>query len=492
MVGIKSFGGYIPKLRLNRMQVFQAMGWFAPAIMAVAQGERSVCNLDEDALSMAVEASRDCLAGLNRRDVDALYLCSTTLPYADRQNSGIIKTALNLRDDILTADFTASLKAATSAMVTAFDALKGGEKKNILVAATDRRETKGAYFYEMWFGDGAAAALLGSGDDVIAEFKGAYSVSHDFADHYRGSMFKYDYMWEERWVRDEGYSKIIPEAVNGLLNKLGVKMADVSKLVFPCFFKAEHASIAKKLGATPDKVLDNMHEVCGETGAAHPLVMLIAALEKSKPGDKILLASFGQGSDALLFEVTENISKLAPRKGVQGCLADKRKILNYEKFCKFRDLIKVETGIRAEAGGRTALTALWRKRDMIVGLVGNKCRKCGTPQWPKYNICINPDCGAIDEFEPYEFSERAGKIVTWTADMLAVSWEPPSLYGLIQFDEGGRMLLEFTDCEQKDVKVGQAVKMVFRQKYYDPDRSGYQGYFWKAVPLKEEAKEASK
>ena len=175
MVGIAGFGGYIPKLRLNRMQIFQAMGWFAPGIMMVAQGERSVCNWDEDALSMAVEASRDCLTGMNKADIDALYLCSTTLPYADRQNAGILQSALNLKDNVVTSDFTSSLKAGTGGLIAAFDALRAGGKKKVLVTATDKRETKGAFFYESWFGDGAASLLLGT-EDVIAEFKGAYSV----------------------------------------------------------------------------------------------------------------------------------------------------------------------------------------------------------------------------------------------------------------------------------------------------------------------------
>jgi 3-hydroxy-3-methylglutaryl CoA synthase len=490
MIGITHYGGYIPKLRLDRMQICQAMGWFAPAIMAVAQGERSVCNWDEDALSMAVEASRDCLKGANKASVDALYLCSTTLPYADRQNAGIVKTALNMGDTVLTADFTSALKAGTTALTAAFDALAGGQKKNILVAAADKRETKTAYFYESWFGDGAAALLLGS-ENVIAEYKGSYSVSHDFPDHFRGTGFKYDYMWEERWVRDEGYSKIVPQAVNGLLNKLGIKMGDVTKLAFPCFFKAEHQKIGKTLGATPEQMVDNMHEVCGETGTAHPFVMFISALEQAKPHDKILMAGFGQGCDALLFEVTDNITRLSPRKGIQGCLADKRQFPSYEKYCKFRDLIKVEMGIRAESGGRTAMTTLWRKRKMITGLVGARCTKCGTPQWPPPQICVNPSCRAVQQFEDYEFAEKKGRVLTWTADMLAVSWEPPCVYGIVQFDEGGRMLLDFTDCEQQDVKVGQPVRLSFRQRYFDKDR-GYQGYFWKAVPVKAEAgKEAS-
>ncbi len=81
------------------MAIFQAMGWFAPAIIMVAQGERSMCNHDEDSLTMAVAAARDCLTGKDKQKIDGSYLCSTTLPFADRQNAGILKTALNLRDD---------------------------------------------------------------------------------------------------------------------------------------------------------------------------------------------------------------------------------------------------------------------------------------------------------------------------------------------------------------------------------------------------------
>ena len=136
MAGIVSYGGYIPKLRLSRMGIFQSMGWFAPAIMAVASGERSMCNWDEDSLTMAVAAARDCMIGMDKSKLDALYLCSTTLPFADRQNAGIVSAALNLKDDVLTADFTASQKASTSGIVTALDAVKSGEKEMVLVAAS--------------------------------------------------------------------------------------------------------------------------------------------------------------------------------------------------------------------------------------------------------------------------------------------------------------------------------------------------------------------
>ena len=481
MIGIVSYGGYIPRLRLSRMSIFQNMGWFAPAIIMVAQGERSFCNWDEDSVTMAVEASRDCLKEMDKSKVDGYYLCSTTLPFSDRMCAGIVKTALNLRDDIMAEDFTNSLRCGTSALLTAFDVVKAGGKKQVLVTASDKREARAGYFYEMWFGDGAASVLVGD-TDLIAEFIGGYSLSYDFVDHFRGAEKKYDYMWEERWVRDEGYSKIIPEAVTGLFKKLSITMKEVDTLVFPCFFKTEHRNIAKALGATADKVVDNLHEACGETGAAHPLVMLALALDQAKPGDRVLLAGFGQGCDALYFRVTENISKLPRRRGIKGSLEDKKTTDNYLKFLKFRDLILTEMSIRAEAPTQTAMTVLWRKRKMLLGLVGGKCRQCGTAQFPQMRICVNPDCRAVDSQDEWEFSNQQASIKSFTGDLLSVSVDPPAVYGMIQFDGGGRLYADFTDCELGDVRVGQPVTLSFRKRYTDKER-GFTGYFWKAVPV---------
>ena len=480
MVGITAYGAYIPRLRLDRMSIFQSMGWFAPAVVMVAQGERSMCNWDEDSLTMAVAAARDCLTGVDRSRVDGLYLASTTLPFADRQNAGIVATALNLGSAILTADFTASQKAGSGALITALDAVNGGERHQVLVAAADRRETKTAYFYEMWFGDGAAALCVGD-QNVIAEFLGSHSVSYDFVDHYRGAGDKYDTMWEERWARDEGYAKILPEAVNGLMDKLGITMDDVDQLVFPCFFKAEHRKIAAMLGAGKGKVADNLHDHCGETGTAHSLLMLTKALETAKPGDRILVAGFGQGCNALLFKVTENILDLKGRDGVKGCLENKKTIDNYPKFLTFRELIQTEMGLRAGAPAQTAMTALWRKRQMLLGLVGGRCEACGTAQFPKMDICVNPGCGALRTQQDYEFADVPATIKTFTADLLAVSVDPPHCYGMIQFDGGGRFMADFTDCTMEDLKVGLPMRMVFRKRSQNQE-GGFVNYFWKATP----------
>jgi 3-hydroxy-3-methylglutaryl CoA synthase/NAD(P)-dependent dehydrogenase (short-subunit alcohol dehydrogenase family) len=481
MIGITSYGAYIPRLRLDRMAIFRNMGWLAPGIMMVAQGERSMCNWDEDSLTMAVAAARDCIKGKDKSKLDGLYMASTTMPFADRQNSGIIATALNLREDIISSDFTSSQKAGSTAIISALESVKSKEKNNILVTASDKRETKGAWFYEMWFGDGAASVMLGD-EDVIAEYKGSYSLSYDFAGHYRGSDNKFDYVWEERWQRDEGYAKIIPGAINGLMDKLGMTIEDVDRLVYPCFFKGDHKKIAKNLGASPEKLVDNMHEVCGETGTGHCLLMLVSALEEAKPGDTIIMAGYGQGSNALCFQVTENIKNLAPRNGFKGSLENKESTDNYMKFLVFRDLIKTEMGIRAEAPTQTAMSTLWRKRKMILGLVGGKCRECGTPQFPKAVICVNPDCGAHHSQDDYEFSDIPAKIKTFTSDLLAVSLDPPAKYGMIQFEGGGRFMSDFTDCKQEELKVGLPMQMCFRLRTKDKER-GFKNYFWKAMPV---------
>jgi len=466
------------------MLIVQNMAWYFPVIMAVAGGEKAVANWDEDSVSMAVAAAYDCMKGKDRKALEGLYFASTTMPFTDRINAGIVATALNMREaNAVNADFSACMKAGTTAAISALDAIGAGTRDNILVVASDQRRTKMATMLEMFYGDGAAAVLFGSGD-VIAEFKGSYSINCDFVDHYKGHGKDFDYAFEERWVRDVGYGKIIPEAVKGYLAKYGMKIGDFSKVIYPCYFSGTHAAIARDLGIDKSKVQDNLHNTCGDTGSAHPLVLLVAALEEASPGDKLLVAGFGQGCDVLAFEVTDKIKSLKQRTGIKGSLAKRVEFTNFQKYAKFRNLITADLGIRGEANPNTALTVLWRKRKMLLGLVGVKCTKCGTPQFPSYPVCVNPDCWSANSFEDYEFSDKAGKVLMFTGDMLSASVDPPAVYGLVHFEGGGRSMFDFTDCDLSQVKVGVSTSMAFRLRQVDSVR-GFTGYFWKAVPQTE-------
>ncbi len=485
MIGICSYGAYIPRWRLQRQSIYEGMGWYMPALMMIAQGERSFANWDEDSLTMAVAAARACLRDQDPALIEALYCSSTTFPFADRSAASLIGTALNLSSHLETADFTTSQRAGTSALLSAFHAIASGQKEQVLLTASDMRDARVASFYEMWYGDGAASLLLGR-ENILASLQETYSLSYDFVDHYRSEGQHYPYTWEERWVRDEGYAKIIPEALHGLLNKAGLTIEDIDHLVYPCFFKSEHQRIAKLLGARKARLQDNLHDVCGETGVAHPFLMLIAALESAKPGDKIAMASFGQGCDAFLFEVTEQIQVQPPSHGCRAALQDKRPTKNYFRFLSFRQQIDAEKGIRSEGPTQTAMTALWRNREMILGFVGGCCQVCKTPQYPPSLVCVNPECKHIGPQDPYPFADQTAHIKSFTGDMLAVSQDPPAIYGMIEFARGGRLMMDFTDCALEGVEVGQPVEMAFRRKYYDEGR-GFIGYFWKAIPKKRSA-----
>ena len=479
MPGIVAYGAYIPRLRLQRKAVVEANAWFNPAIKRLAKGERSMCNWDEDSLTMAVEAARDCLAGRPPDDLKAIYLASTTLPFEDRQNTGVLATALNLDENLMTMDITSSQRAATSGLINAFSAL-AGQGGSALYVASDKRRTKSGGVQELQFGDGAAALALGD-DRVIAEFLGAHQVAVDFVDHYRGQNADFDYNWEERWIRDEGYFKIVPRALEGLFAATGIAGAEVDHLLMPTVMARVPGRIAQMAGIRPEAVRDNLHAVMGESGTAHALVMLVDALQDAEPGQTVVLIGWGQGCDALAFRTTAALGELDPRQGVKGYLARRREEVNYNKFLAFNNLVTKDKGIRAEVDAQTPLSTLYRKRDMILGFVGGQCSVCGTVQYPKSNVCVNPNCGAFHTQEPHPFSNIPAKVQSWTADGLTYSPDPPTHFGMVVFEEGGRLMSDLTDVDVGGVEVGMPMRMMFRIKQHD-DKRGFIKYFWKAAP----------
>ena len=478
MTGITAYGGYVPRLRLNRQAVVEANAWFNPGIKGLAKGERAMCNWDEDALTMAVEAARDCLSGADRETLAGAYLASTTLPFEDRQNAGILATALNLHDDMMTMDVTSSQRAATTALINALRA--GSNAGPTLFVATEKRRTKAAGAQELRTGDGAAALLLGD-EDPIAEFVGANQITVDFVDHYRGQDESFDYNWEERWIRDEGYFKIVPQALDGLFAKLDVTPDSIDHFVMPCVIRGVAGRIAKKAGIRDEAVRDNLQLQMGDSGTAHALVMLVDTLQDAEPGQTILLIGFGQGCDALVLRTTDALKKLPPRQGIKGFLAHRREETNYSKFLAFNELVARDKGLRSELDKQTALTTLYRKRDMLTGFVGGKCRVCGTVQYPKSNVCVSPNCGAFHSQDDHPFADIPATIQSWTADLLTYSPDPPHHFGMVVFEEGGRLMADLTDVDVGKVAVNTPFRMVFRVKEFD-DQRGFTKYFWKAAP----------
>jgi len=483
MIGICSYSGYVPRYRLNRSLIFGAMGWMNPSTISNARGEKAVANFDEDSITLAVSAGKAALKDVDPLAVESLYFASTTLPYKERLNAGIMAPALGLRDQIRAADFTASLKSGTTALLAALDGVSSDSPRKILVTAADCRLGKPASPQEMLFGDAAAAFVVG-GEDVIAEYKGSYSVTYDFGDHYRGANSQFDNQWEDRWIRDQGFDQFIPEVVAGLLTKTGLQITDFSKVIYPCIYPAARRGIARKLCIAPEMDLDNLQLEVGESGTPHSLLLLARALEDAKPGDKLMVISFGSGCDAIYFEVTGNIRKLKNGKSLSASLANKAELDNYNKMLVWRQIMPADFGKRKETDHWTRYSATWRNRKLILGLEGGKCTKCGTAQIPAGDICVNPECDALNTQEPCSFADKTGHILSFTGDNLAASVNPPAIYGQVEFIGGGKFMFDFTDCDLDEVATDMPVRMSFRRKYYD-ERRDISGYFWKAVPVKE-------
>lgn len=479
-IGILAYGAHVPRLRLQRKAAAEANAWFNPGLKAQGKGERAMAGWDEDPITMAVEAARDCLADLPRESIQAVHLASTTLPFADRSNSAVVAAALNLPQAVRTLDLSGSRRAATSGLIAALQAVAGGAGETLLLAA-DKRKAKAGSPQEMHYGDGAAALIVGEGQP-IARLIASHTETVDFVDQFRAYDRDFDYGWEERWIREEGYLKIVPPAVKAALAKAGLAGEGVSHFCMPGTLPRIAALVAQKCGLAETAVRDNLAGVCGDTGAAHAIVMLVHALESAKAGDRIVVAGFGQGCDVLVLEVTEAIASLAPRRGVTGSLARRREETSYAKFLAFNDLIPLDRGMRAELDKATAMTALYRNNEMVHGLVGGRCTECGTLQFPKSKICVGPNCHAFHTQVDHPFAEMTGEVMSYTADMLTYSPEPPQHFGMVQFRDGGRMMMDFTDVDVGKVAVGMPMRMVFRIKDQDQQR-GFTRYFWKAAPV---------
>jgi len=483
LVGICSYAGYIPRYRLNRMTIFSAIGWFNPAIIMNAAGDKSVANCDEDAITMAVAAGSRCLRGFNPQDLGAVYFASTTAPYKERQNANIVAGALAAEEEIRTADFAGSVKSGTAALLAALEYSAAEKGKEALACAADCRMGKVGSVQEMVFADGGAAIMVG-GKDPIAIFKGSYSLSCDFVDHLRGANSKYDRQWEERWIRDLGYDRLIPEAIQGICRKFDLEVSDFHKVIYPCYYGGARKNINRKLGLTPEQVQDDLMMDVGDTGSAHPLLMLAKALEDAVPGERLLVLSYGNGCDALIFEVTEAISTYHDRLRVTDSIKNQQELDSLYKYLSWRDMLPLEIGMRGEEERLTRWSLVWRSRKAILSLQGSRCLECGTQQYPPQRVCVNPDCGAVDRMEKVILATKKGKIVSFTSDLLAATINPPAIYGNVDFEHGGRCMMDFTDCVLDDLQVGMDVRFSFRIKYFDSKRDTT-FYFWKAVPVKE-------
>ncbi len=469
MVGITSFGTFIPAYRLRRDEIARA--WKTKSL----GGEKAVARYDEDSLTMAVNAALDCIKG-SQQPADGLFFASTTSPYKEKQAAAIIAASLDLSRESRTANFTDSLRSGTIALSSAIDAVKSGSARNIIVAASDCRMGAGKSQFEQLFGDGAAAFVIGS-SDVIASVEGNYCLFSEILEAWRLEGSPFVQSWEERFVVTEGYMKTMQKVISGLMEKYKAGPKDFARVVLYGPDGKSHANLAKRLGFDiRTQVQDPLFESLGNMGTAALPMMMAAALRDAQPNDRILVANYADGGDAFILKVTENIRKVQEKEKMKKRL-EKKIYVDYERYLNWRDLVPSEESRRPDSRP-PSITCLWRERRSVLALYGNRCKQCGTVQYPPQRVCAN--CQTKDRFEDYKLSDKNGKIFTYAIDYLTSSKEAPALIGVVDFEGGGRIMCEITECEPSEIKIGMPVEMCFKKL---GDEGGIHNYFWKARPI---------
>lgn len=470
MIGIKRFGSYVPLYRLGP----GTHGWRWSTTRAVA-------NFDEDSITMAVAAARNCLIELDRSKVDGLIFTSTTPPYLEKQCAHIIAQALDLCDDIYCMDICNCLRSGTIALKVAIDTVKAGTARQVLVVAADKRQVLPASSLEPVIGDGAAAILI-SDSSVAAEVNINYeTMNYEILGKWRTHDSAMVSSSEERLYRDEGELKIMPQVFGSLLKKCDLSPEDIDRIVLSSPTQKEYRRMMGKFGFEKNaKVQESLFSQIGNTGTAMSLMMLVDALESSNPGEKLVLLNYGNGADASCLTVTEELSRNTINRSLRRQLERGKVLEEYETYLRWRRLVEWGGGASRREPEAPSPACLYREQNKNLRLYGSKCKQCGSIYFPAQRVCI--ECHSHDNFEVYRFSDKKGKLFTYTLDYLTPTPIPPVSCGWADIEGGGKTQQIITDVDPNAVEVGMPVEFSFRNV---SERKGIENYYWKFIPYVE-------
>lgn len=459
-------GAYVPPRRLPRAEM--ASLWGGPAV----PGDRAVAGSDEDTLTMAVEAALDCLeAGPDASAIDAVFFASTTAPYVEKHAAATLAAVLGVRRDVFTADITDTLRAGTSALRLAVEAVRSGSATNALVVASDERLGEPDSISEQMLGDAAAAVVVSSAGPVRVRETAA--VADEFIGPWRRADDRLVRSFQSKFETEYGCRRLLVEAAKAVLATAGLDQDEVSRMILAAPDPRTARSAGAELGSESGEPHDELFMQMGYAGAAHPLVCLGAILERADAGERLVLASYGEGADAFLFEVEDVPERPESWRGVAGSLARRFETAGYGDYLRSRDLVtRLQTDVRA--------SPVTYQRDLSreLTLTGARCSACGLVQYPGGRVCDG--CGAYRTLDDVPLG-RKGRIFTNTLDHIDQNCylTEPIPRAVIDLEGGGRIFLDVTDCRPDDVHPGLDVELTFRRIH---GGGGYNNYYWKCRP----------
>ena len=460
---IASVGAYAPLMRLDRDAAAKALKFSGLGSRGV--GRRSVAGWDEDPVTLAVEAAR-----VTHGRPDAVAFASTSAPFFERLHATLVVDALALPAQTRARDVCGSRRCAVSALLDAL--LAPG---SALVAAGEKRPGRAGSPLHLSQGDGGAAALTAA--DGAARLLGWASLSHDLVDVYASREHPEPYVYEERFVRDTAVAKVFAPTIGKALSKAGLAASGIQHAAVHEPVPGLWRDISRATGIAAPNHASDVATALGDLGAAHGLFALALAAARAKPGERILLAGFGSGCDALVLEMT------APMPGAdsaEDALKQGLEFGDYVRFLSLNGALELDWGVRSEFEQKAQATVIERYGRDTIGFVGGR-DAAGNVQFPKSRIPVRPDADGPEAMEDVRLADDLARIVSVTADRLNFTPDPPFWFGLAQFDNGARVMMEFTDADSRGFSVGDQVRMRLRIKSRD-QRRGFRTYFWKAAP----------
>jgi len=344
MSGIVGYGAYIPRFRIKVEEIAKTWGADAPSYKkGLLLQEKSVPGPDQDTITMSVEATRNALqrAGIDSQKIGAVYIGSESHPYAVKPSGTVVAEAINAVPECHNADLEFACKAGSEGMFLCLGLVDAGLIEYGLGIGADTSQGAPGDALEYSAAAGAAAFIMGK-KNLVAECELTYSYMTDTPDFWRREHQFYP-SHGGRFTGEPAYFKHVVGAAEGIMKKADKKPSDFKYVVFHQPNGKFPLRVGKMLGFEKEQIDTGL--LCPELGntysGASPLG-LTAILDEAKPGDLILMVSYGSGagSDAFIWRVTDRIKSVqdkAPK--TWDLLRNNRKYLDYGTYAKFRGKI---------------------------------------------------------------------------------------------------------------------------------------------------------
>ena len=339
MIGIVGYGSYVPCFRIKVEDIARQWGSDPEAVKnGLLVNEKTVPGMDEDTITISVQAAKYALlrAGIDPKEIGAVYIGSESHPYAVKPSGTVLIDALGIGPDVHVADFEFACKAGTEAMFVAYSHVKSGNMKYAMGIGADTSQGAPGDALEYTASAGGSAFIMGT-EKVIATIEHTYSYTSDTGDFWRreGRMYP---KHGGRFTGEPAYFRHVLNAAKGTLERSGMKAEDFAYAIFHMPNGKFPQRAGKTLGFTKEQMEPGwIVPWMGNTYSGSSPTGLSATLDVAKPGDNILLVSFGSGagSDGFVFKVTDEIDRvrdLAP--SFRSMLDGHKKYLNYGEYVK--------------------------------------------------------------------------------------------------------------------------------------------------------------